>query len=141
MGVLFQGLCIYIGKDPLMSLDPPFFFFQQKSVLVMVGKIGLATANLFEWTLTFRIPRPLMEYKPESSQALQHEYEVASISMAEESKSGLTCMWRYHGSQVLLAFYLGINTKPTLVCSTGALRVIQDLNLLNPSLLIPTLFL
>jgi hypothetical protein len=56
----------------------------------MVGKIGLATANLFEWTLTFRIPRPLMESEPESSQALQHEYEVASISMAEESKSGLT---------------------------------------------------
>ena len=43
-------------------------------------------------------------------------------------------------SQVLLAFYVGINTKPTPVCSTGALRVLQDLNLLNPSILIPTLF-
>jgi hypothetical protein len=66
-----------------------------------IGKIGLATANLFEWTLTFRIPRPPIESEPtfrihrppiesepESSQALQHEYEVAST--AEESKSGLT---------------------------------------------------
>ena len=45
-----------------------------------------------------------------------------------------------HLSQVLLAFYVGITTKPTPVWSTGLLRVFQDLNLLNPSLLIPTWF-
>ena len=43
-------------------------------------------------------------------------------------------------SQVLLAFYVGITTKPTPVWSTEPLRVLQDLNLLNPSLLIPTWF-
>ena len=43
-------------------------------------------------------------------------------------------------SQVLLAFYVGITTKPTPVWSTEPLRVWQDLNLLNPSLLIPTWF-
>ena len=43
-------------------------------------------------------------------------------------------------SQVLLAFYVGITTKPTPVWSTEPLRVTQDLNLLNPSLLIPTWF-
>jgi len=45
-----------------------------------------------------------------------------------------------HLSQVLLAFYVGITTKPTPVWSTEPLRVLQDLNLLNPSLLIPTWF-
>ncbi len=43
-------------------------------------------------------------------------------------------------SQVLLAFYVGTLGYPTPVWSTGLLRVFQDLNLLNASLLIPTWF-
>ena len=53
-----------------------------------IGKTGKATANLWEWTLTWRIQRPTTSNGHGHSQALQHESEVAS--MVEDAKSSLT---------------------------------------------------
>jgi len=53
-----------------------------------IGTIGRPTANLWELTLTWRIQPPTTALEPGSSQASQHESDVAT--MVEDAKSRLT---------------------------------------------------
>jgi hypothetical protein len=53
-----------------------------------IGITGSPIANLWEWTLTWRMQPPLTWSESGSSQDLQHESEV--VSMVEDAKSRLT---------------------------------------------------